>query len=107
MNLSGPRVVPNRPGVSKSYPKKNNKSLSLKLGLPRVTIRGQINLSTKVSEVTHKKVSCTSSNGPPRGYCGALEVNLKTCAKGTKLRVYNVISVHGDALVYLLRAFGK
>ena len=30
-----------------------------------------------------------SSNGPPRNYYGALKTNLKTCAKGTKLRVYN------------------
>nr|CAN73928.1 hypothetical protein VITISV_013262 [Vitis vinifera] len=29
-----------------------------------------------------------SNNGPPRNYCGAPEVNLKTCAKGTKWRVY-------------------
>ncbi|RVW17554.1 Retrovirus-related Pol polyprotein from transposon RE1 [Vitis vinifera] len=29
-----------------------------------------------------------SSNGPPRNYCGTLKTNLKTCAKGTKLRVY-------------------
>ena len=29
MRLSGPRVVPNGPSVSKSYPKKNKKSLSL------------------------------------------------------------------------------
>ena len=30
-----------------------------------------------------------SSNGPPRSYYGALKkMNLKTCAKGTKLRVY-------------------
>ncbi|RVW35693.1 Leaf rust 10 disease-resistance locus receptor-like protein kinase-like 1.1-like 2.1 [Vitis vinifera] len=36
-------------------------------------------------------VSRTSSNGPPRNYRGALEVNLKTCAKGTKLRVYTWI----------------
>ena len=35
-----------------------------------------------------KKVSSMSSNGPPRNYCGALKMNLKTCAKGTKLRVY-------------------
>ena len=35
-----------------------------------------------------KKVSSMSNNGPPRNYYGALEVNLKTCAKGTKLRVY-------------------
>ena len=29
-----------------------------------------------------------SSNGPPRNYRGVLEVNLQTCAKGTKWRVY-------------------
>ena len=29
-----------------------------------------------------------NSNGPPRNYCGALEVNLKTCTKGTKWKVY-------------------
>ena len=38
--------------------------------------------------MTQKRVSRTSSNGPPRNYRGTLEVNLKTCAKGTKLRVY-------------------
>ena len=38
--------------------------------------------------MAHKKVSSMSNNGPPRNYCGALELNLKTCAKGTKLRVY-------------------
>ena len=38
--------------------------------------------------MTQKKVSGTSSNGPPRNYRGALETNLKTCVKGTKLRVY-------------------
>ena len=48
----------------------------------------RINPSTKVSKVGQKKVSSMSSNGPPRNYYGALEVNLKTCAKGTKLRVY-------------------
>ena len=29
-----------------------------------------------------------SSNGPTNEYYGTLEVNLKTCVKGTKLRVY-------------------
>ena len=48
----------------------------------------RINLLTKVSKVAQKKVSSMSSNGPPRNYYGVLEVNLKTCAKGTKLRVY-------------------
>ena len=79
VNLGGPRVVPNGPSVSKSYPK---------IGLPKVAIRGQIILQLKISRVTQKKVSRTSSNGPPRSYYGALKTNLKTCAKGTKLRVY-------------------
>ena len=38
-----------------------------------------------------EKVSYTSSSRPSRNYYGALEVNLKICAKGTKLRVYKVI----------------
>ena len=38
-----------------------------------------------------KKVSSMSSNGPPSNYCGAPEVNLKTCAKRTKWRVYTFI----------------
>ena len=40
-----------------------------------------------------------SSNGPPRNYSGALEVNLKACAKRTKWRVYNII---GFVFVILL-----
>ena len=68
--------LPNGPSVSKSYPKKKEKPKS-KLGLPRVTIRGRINLSTKVSEVTQKKVNCTSSNGPPRNYYGTLKTKFK------------------------------
>ena len=32
-----------------------------------------------------------SSNGPPRNYFEALKTNLKSCAKGTKLRVYSRI----------------
>ena len=56
-------------------------------------MRGQINPSTKVFEVAQKKVSSMSSNGPSKNYCGALEVNLKTCAKGTKLRVYTNIDL--------------
>ena len=38
-----------------------------------------------------EKVSYTSSSRPSRNYYGALEVNLKICAKWTKLRVYRVI----------------
>ena len=38
-----------------------------------------------------KKVSSMSSNELPRNYYGALKMNLKTCAKGTKWRVYNII----------------
>ena len=55
--------------------------------------KGSDNPSTEVSEVIQKKVSCTSSNGPPRSYYGALKMNLKTCAKGTKLRVYTPLSL--------------
>ena len=32
-----------------------------------------------------------SSNQPPRNYFEALKTNLKSCAKGTKLRVYSRI----------------
>ena len=35
-----------------------------------------------------------SSNGPPRNYFEALKMNLKTCAKGTKLRVYIKVVVY-------------
>ena len=35
-----------------------------------------------------ENISSMSRNGPPRNYYGALEMNLKTCAKGTKWRVY-------------------
>ena len=60
-----------------------------KLRLPRDHNKGSDNPLTKVPEVTQKKVSCTSSNGPPRNYFEVLKTNSKTCAKGTKLRVYN------------------
>ena len=47
--------------------------------------------------MTQKKVSGTSSNGPPRNYRGALEVDLKTCAKRAKLRVYTAkFKIQGD-----------
>ena len=36
-----------------------------------------------------KKISYMSSDGSSKNYCGALEVNLKTCAKETKWKVYN------------------
>ena len=42
MRLSGPKVVPKGPSVSKSYPKKKQENPKSKLGLPRVTIRDQI-----------------------------------------------------------------
>ena len=53
--------------------------------------------------MTQKKVSRTSSNGPPRNYRGALEVNLKTCAKGTKLRVYRRVCVDYRKLNAVIR----
>ena len=56
-----------------------------------------INPSPKISKVAKKKVSSMSSNGPPRNYYGALEVNLKTCAKGTKLRVYRLPKHEGSS----------
>ena len=92
MRLSGPRVVPNGPSVSKSYPKKKQEKPKSKLGLPSVTIRGHIILRPKSPRWVKKKVSSMSSNGPPRNYCGALKTNLKTCAKGEKLRVHTCIS---------------
>ena len=46
VNLGGSRVVSNGPGVSKSYPKKNEKPKS-KIGLPKVTIKGQAILRPK------------------------------------------------------------
>ena len=81
--------------------KKEKKILGLtNLRLPRVTIRGKINPSTRVSEVAQKKISYMSRNGPPENYCGALEVNLKTCAKGTKWRIYNMaFSFHAHHLL--------
>ena len=38
-----------------------------------------------------EKVSYTSRNGLSKKHCGTLEVNLKTCAKGTKWSVYNSV----------------
>ena len=38
-----------------------------------------------------EKVSYTSSNRPSKKHYGTLEVNLKTCTKGTKWRVYNML----------------
>ena len=61
------------------------------LGLPRVTIRGQIIPQSKFPNDS-ENVNYTSSNGPTNKHCGTLEVNLKTCAKETKLRVYNIIT---------------
>ena len=42
MRLSGPRVVPSGPSVSKIYPKKKQEKPRSKLGLPRVTMKDQI-----------------------------------------------------------------
>ena len=61
-----------------------------KLGLLRVTIGLNESLYQSLRGGS-KKVSSMSSYGPLRNYCGALEVNLKTYAKGTKLRVYNLV----------------
>ena len=37
-----------------------------------------------------EKVSYTRSNGSKKNHCRTLEVNLKTCAKMTKWRVYKL-----------------
>ena len=63
----------------KAILKKQEKPKS-KLGLPRAAKghnKGLNNLSTKISEVTQKKVSGMSSHGPPSNYCGALKTNFK------------------------------
>ena len=62
-----------------------------KLGLLRV-IMGFDKYLNQSLQGSLKKISSMSSNGLPRNYCGALEVNLKTCAKGTKLKVYIISS---------------
>ena len=54
--------------------------------------------------MTQKKVSCTSSNRPPRNYYETLKMNLKTCAKGTKLRVYTRASQGVDGLAKRIEA---
>ena len=74
-----------------------------RIGAAKGHNKGSDNPSTKVSEVAQKNVSSMSSYGPPRNYCGALEVNLKTCAKGTKLRVYNLDSNSNEVLHNLFK----
>ena len=61
-----------------------------KLRLPRVTTGLDKSLNQSLQGGS-KNVSSMSSYGPPRNYCEALEVNLKTCAKGIKLRVYTIM----------------
>ena len=48
---------------------KMNEKPNSKLGLPRVTIRGQIIPQPKSLRWLKKKVSSMSSYGPPRNYC--------------------------------------
>ena len=60
-----------------------------KLGLLRVTMGLDKSLNQSLQGGS-KKVSSMSSNGPPRKYCEEPEVNLKTCAKWTKWRVYKI-----------------
>ena len=71
------------------YPKSAPKSyLKSKLGLLRVImgLDKSLNQSLQGGE---KKINNMNNNGLPRNYCETLEVNLKTCAKWTKWRVYN------------------
>ena len=58
-----------------------------KLGLPRVTTGLDKSLNQSLQGGS-RKVSSVSSYGLPRDYCKVLEMDFKTCAKGTKLRVY-------------------
>ena len=51
--------------------------------------------------MTQKMVSGMSSYGPPRNYRGALEVDLKTCAKGT----FYPFSFLSPSLSFLLGPF--
>ena len=71
---------------------KRNEKLKSKLRLLKITIRGKIIPQPK-SLRWLKKVSSMSSYGPPRNYYGALKMNLKTCDKTTKLRVYKYVSL--------------
>ena len=49
-----------------------------------------------------ENISSMSSNGSPRNYCGALEVNLKACAKRKKWRIYNIIGFVSVILLGIL-----
>ena len=85
--------VCNPKSTPKSYPKKKGKKKpKSKLGLPKVIMGLDKSLNQSLRG-NSKKVSSMSSNGPPRNYGGVLEVNFKTCAKGTKLRVYKPILI--------------
>ena len=65
----------------KSAPKSAPKSyLKSKLSLLRVTTELDKSLNESL-QGGQKKVSNMNNNGPPRNYCEALEVNLKTCVK--------------------------
>ena len=76
----------------KAILKRKEKKPKSKLGLPKVIMGLDKSLNQSLRG-NSKKVSSMSSNGPPRNYGGVLEVNFKTCAKGTKLRVYKPILI--------------
>ena len=67
MNLNETKVGPS---VSKTILKVNEKPES-KLGLPMITIRGQIIPQPESLRWLRKRVSYMSNNGPPRSYYGA------------------------------------
>ena len=98
MGLSGRSAskwvqVCNPKSTPKSYPKmKGKKKPKSKLGLPKI-IMGLDKSFSQSFRGNSKKVSSMNSNGPPRNYGGVLEVNFKTCTKGTKLRVYKPILI--------------
>ena len=70
-----------------------------KLGLPSVTMELDKSLNQSFQGGL-EKIGYTSSNGPSENYYEALEVNLKTCAKRTKLRVYKYAPLRYKSRVY-------
>ena len=57
----------------------------------KVTTRGQINPSTKVSKLAQKRQVIWVRNGPPRNHYEVLKEHLKTCTKRTKWKVYMIL----------------
>ena len=52
-----------------------------------------------------ENISSMSNNGPLRHYYGALEMNLKTCTKGTKMRVYTWFCLYEQKFVISSKSY--